>query len=60
MRKRSIKLSVVGMESGAHPETGEKRYQVHFEPAVMSKEDYEVFMKKQLGSEEDVVEVFLE
>ena len=60
MTKTKILLSVSGMETGNDPSTGEQKYQVHFAPAVMSKKDYEEFIKRQISSSDDVVEVFLE
>lgn len=60
MTKTKISLSVSGMETGNDPSSGEQKYQVHFAPAIMSKQEYEEFIKRQIASDEDVVEVFLE
>ena len=55
----SMKLSVQGMETGEDPDTGSQRYQIYLAPAVVSKKTYESFMKAQLASEDDTVEVTL-
>ena len=57
--EKTLKLSVQGMETGEDPDTGEQRYQVYLAPAVVSKELYESFMKAQLASDDDTVEVTL-
>ena len=57
--EKTLKLSVQGMETGEDPDTGEQRYQVYLAPAVVSKELYEAFMKAQLASDDDTVEVTL-